>query len=89
MESKWMSMRVARTWRQPLDCGGLTPLFFRMVESRAEQHRTTPHVLRVKSQSGVKPPHSKASRHSHTVRNGTIVRLLDSLLITRETLIFP
>ena len=31
-EPKWMSRKAARVWRQPLDCGGLTPLFLRMVE---------------------------------------------------------
>ena len=31
-ESKRMSRKAARAWREPLDCGGLTPLFLRTVE---------------------------------------------------------
>ena len=58
-----MSTKVVRVWRQPLECGGLTPLFLRMIEDM-QHHLTTHDGLRRESQSGVKPPQSKASRHS-------------------------
>ena len=66
-DTEWMSRKVVQLWRQPLDCGGLTPLFLRMME-RAQIHNTPHCGLHAESQSGVKPPQSKASRHSCAAR---------------------
>ena len=61
-------------WRQPLDCAGLTALWLSMEGGRkrssAAASTCARHVCRSsfapsdESQSGVKPPQSKASRHS-------------------------
>jgi hypothetical protein len=48
-----------RTWRQPLECGGLTPLSEGIAGGRGRTSASALHP-----ESAVKPAHSKASRHS-------------------------
>ena len=63
-------------WREPLDCGGSTPLFHfgqgasdvlrrpcAELRTRACDAQRRLHLCRAQSQSGVEPPQSKASRH--------------------------